>query len=318
VNMEEGPGQAPVPEAAEASSTTVTPTTDADQGDVYGPSTVKRKRRTNTELEALNSVIIEVVSDDHPMTVRGVYYRVLSLGLVEKSENHYRLVTRQLLKLRRTGRIPYPWITDGTRWIRKPDSFSDIDEMLSDAAASYRRALWHDQDASVEVYSEKDAIAGLLYEVTAKWDVPLGVLRGYASESFAFEVGDAIARDGRPAFVYHFGDHDPSGVDQFRDFEKKVRSFAPEVDVEFIRAAVTVDQIEEYGLPTRPTKKTDTRAKAFAGRSVEVDAVPPSVLRELVEECITRHIDSEALRLTRVAEDSEREILSSMIGGDQT
>ena len=54
--------------------------------------------------------------------------------------------------------------------------------MLEDAAASYRRMLWHDQAAEVQVYTEKDAVSGVLYPVTAQWDVPLGVLRGYASE----------------------------------------------------------------------------------------------------------------------------------------
>jgi hypothetical protein len=44
-------------------------------------------------------------------------------------------------------------------------------------------------------------------------------------------------------------------------------------------------------LPTRPTKATDSRAKLFSGESVEVDAIPPKVLRALVSDCITRHID---------------------------
>lgn len=49
--------------------------------------------------------------------------------------------------------------------------------MPADAAASYRRALWHDQDTEPVVFTEKDAISGVLYPVTSDWDVPLGVLR---------------------------------------------------------------------------------------------------------------------------------------------
>ena len=50
--------------------------------------------------------------------------------------------------------------------------------------------------------------------------------------------------------------------------------FAPSAGVVFERLAVTPDQIHELGLPTRPTKASDSRAKGFDGGSVEVDATP--------------------------------------------
>ena len=68
------------------------------------------------------------------MTLRGVFYR---------------LVGRQLLKLRRTGRVSYADITDGTRWINRPSTWGILDQMLEDAASSYRRTLWHNQAAEV-------------------------------------------------------------------------------------------------------------------------------------------------------------------------
>jgi hypothetical protein len=50
--------------------------------------------------------------------------------------------------------------------------------MLEDAAASYRRDLWHNQVREVYVFTEKDAISGAIAPVTTGWDVPRGVLRG--------------------------------------------------------------------------------------------------------------------------------------------
>ncbi|CAI7979449.1 conserved hypothetical protein [Frankia sp. Hr75.2] len=278
----------------------------------YGSSTVKRQRRNSAQLDALDAAIVQVVTEDAPLTLRGVYYRVLSLGAVEKSENDYRAIGRELLKLRRTGVIPYTSITDGTRWIMKPTSWDSLGEMLDDAAASYRRALWHDQPAHVEVYAEKDAIAGILHDVTARWDVPLGVLRGYASESFTWNVAEAIKAQGKAAYVYHFGDHDPSGVNQFEVFAERVRGFAPDADITFVRAAVTPEQIEQWALPTRPTKQSDTRARNFTGESVEIDAVRSPVLRDLVERSITQHIDPYRLAAIREVEASERDLLVQM------
>lgn len=332
---------------------------------VYGASPVNRQRRTRTELAAVDDAIIAAVELEHPITLRGVFYRVVSAGAVEKTELGYRLVGRQLLKLRRSGGIRYDWITDGTRWINKPDSYDDLTQMLEDAAASYRRTLWRSQPAEVQIYSEKDAISGVVLPVTRRWDVPLGIVRGYSSESFAWSVAQSIieaAERGKDTYVYQLGDHDPSGVDAWRAFRKTVCGFlldeyrelrrrlaeaAPDqfgegyiggtededydddegksscvfiageqtATAHFERLAVTEDQIYQLDLPTRPTKQSDSRAQSFIGGSVEVDAIPPTVLRQLVEEAITQHIDPEALRLTQVAEQSERDILSSMIGG---
>lgn len=282
---------------------------------VYGASPVKRRRRTNAELAEVDQAIIAAVEMEYPVTLRGVFYRVESAGAVEKTEAGADLIGRQLLKLRRNGHVPYDRITDGTRWVRKPSSYSDLDQMLNRAAASYRRALWDDQAVDVHVFSEKDAITGVVYPVTSQWDVNLGVLRGYASESFAWTVAEGALKGTRwPVYMYQLGDHDPSGVDAWRDFQQKLRGFAPDAEVYFERLAVTPAQIVEYGLPTRPTKGSDSRSGNFSGESVEVDAIPPTTLRRIVGDAITQHIDPAALRLTRLAENSEREILLAMKG----
>jgi hypothetical protein len=326
---------------------------------VYGASTGNRQRRTRAELGEVDDAIAEAVETEHPVTLRGVFYRVVSAGAVEKTEDGYRLVGRELLKLRRSGAIRYDRITDGTRWINKPDSYDDLDQMLEDAAASYRRALWRDQAAEVQIYSEKDAISGVVLPVTRRWDVPLGIVRGYSSESFAWSVAQSIidaARRHKDTYVYQLGDHDPSGVDAWRAFRESVCNFLlaelrdhmarirrahPEADTGsddyahhaggesscvftvghhaqtawFERLAVTESQIRDMGLPTRPTKQTDTRARGFASASVEVDAIPPTVLREIVEDAITQHINTDAYHATRTAEAAEREYLGRMIGG---
>jgi hypothetical protein len=287
---------------------------------VYGASTVKQ-RRTNAELAAVDDAIVSAVSFEAPITLRGVYYRVVSAGAVEKTEDGYRLVGRELLKLRRTGRVSYGDITDGTRWITRPTTWTRLDQMLEDASVSYRRGIWHDQGVDVQVFTEKDAISGVILPVTERYDVPLGIVRGYTSESFAWSCAQSVCSAPGEVYVYQLGDHDPSGVDAWRDFTSKVTRFAAERfrDVEdwlhFERLAVTEDQITQWQLPTRPTKRTDTRSKGFRGESVEVDALRPAVLRGIVQDAIERHIDPEALRLTQIAEQSERDILTSMIGG---
>ena len=81
------------------------------------------------------------------------------------------------------------------------------------------------------------------------------------------------------------------------------------------RVALTEEQIAEFDLPTRPTKREGNRhAKHFDGDSVELDALPPDELRALVCACIEQHVSADALAVLRAAEESERELLEAWAG----
>jgi hypothetical protein len=139
------------------------------------------------------------------------------------------------------------------------------------------------------------------------------VSRGFSSITYLHSAAENIAEQDKPTFIYYFGDHDPSGVVVDRKIEQGLREFAPDADIHFERVAVRPEQIIEWGLPTRPTKKTDSRSKSFEGESVEVDAIEPARLRQIVRECIQRHVDRSALEVLKAAERSERELFSRLI-----
>ena len=162
------------------------------------------------------------------MTVRQVFYQAVSAGLIAKTEREYKnSIVRLLGKMRILGDIPWGWIADSTRWMRKPQTFSSLEAALERTARTYRRALWDTQPVHVEVWSEKDALAGVLYEETERWDVPLMVTRGYPSLSYLYEAAEAVEAEEKPTFVYYFGDYDPSGLDISRNVEERLREFAP-------------------------------------------------------------------------------------------
>lgn len=192
---------------------------------------------------------------------------------------------------------------------RKPPSHDSLTDALEDTAQLYRRALWRNQNDYVEIWLEKDALAGVLYPVTARWDVPLMVTRGYPSLSYLHTAAETLEAWDKPAYIYYFGDHDPSGRDIPRKVEEDLRAFAPDTPLAFTRVAVEPWQIDAWQLPTRPTKTTDSRAKDFTGESVEVDAITPGLLQQLVNDVIERHVDEHALQVTMAAEKSERELL---------
>lgn len=281
----------------------------------YGPRPVNGRRRTRAEIEALEALLWELVEGGRPMTVRQVFYRAEVAGAVDKTEAGYKCVKLRLAEMRRRGSLPYDWITDGTRWMRKPASWGSAADMLDEQMRLFRLDLWGAQDAYVEVWCEKDALTGVLYPVTSAWDVPLMPGRGYASLSFLHSAAEAMEAQRKPCFVYYLGDHDPSGCNAGEVTEARLREFAPAADIAFEWLAVTPEQIETYDLPTRPTKTSDSRAAGFGDRSVELDAIPPRALRDLVEAAIERHIDPDRLAALQQEEALQRESLAAFTAG---
>jgi hypothetical protein len=272
-----------------------------------------RSRRSPEAIAQLRSDLYEILALQHPATIRGVFYQAVTRGLIAKTEAEYKnTVVRLLGIMRRSGELPYGWIADETRWMRKPASYGSLADMLDQSAQFYRRALWDAQPTYVEVWLEKEALSGAIYEVTGAWDVPLMPTRGYPSLTFIHQAAEAIAAQDKPTFIYYLGDHDPSGVDIPRVIERELRRMAPRSDLIFTRLAVTPDQIDSYGLPTRPTKVSDSRSKGFVGERVEVDAIPAPELRRIVAEAIESHMEASELARLQLIEEAERDTLARL------
>ena len=274
----------------------------------------KRNRVTKIGLVDRRAALLEIAHNAQPATVRQIFYLASVRGVVAKDEGGYDRVQIDLVEMRRSGQLPYGWVVDHTRWQRRPVTFDSIDEALADTAATYRKALWREADHYVEIWLEKDALSGVILPVTKKFDVPLMVARGYASETFLHAAGEYMAQVEKPCYVYHFGDFDPSGQDAARAIEKGLRQHAGGAQIHFDRIAVTQSQIDEWNLPTRPTKQSDSRAKKFGAISVELDAIDPNQLRVLVDEVIARHLPTEKYKTLLEAEKSERKLFKGLAG----
>jgi hypothetical protein len=246
-----------------------------------------------------------------PQSVRQVFYKVSTYGAVPKTEAGYRKIAYHLKIMREREIIPYVWLADSTRWMRKPTSYRSLEDALQRTAEYFRRDLWSHQEVYVEIWCEKDALSGILYDVTRQWDTPLMVSRGFSSTSFIYQAAQTIIHQDKPTYIYYFGDHDPSGVSAREDIERKLRNFGASFHFETI--AVLPEQIEAWGLPTRPTKRTDSRSKNWHGDSVELDAIPADALRSLASEKITSHIDPWQYEQMKKIEEQERQSLTNVI-----
>jgi len=265
-------------------------------------------------MEAIRDAIFAELEETHPQTVRHVFYRMASLDMVPKQENlGYQTVKIQLLNMRKSGRVPWTWVGDATRWQRKPRSYGSLEEALRHTARTYRRDIWRRAEHYVEVWCESDSIASVIMEATEEYDVPLMTSRGFSSATYLWEAARSIAAVGKPVYLYYFGDWDPSGKIIPEVIERELRGHAPNAEIHFNRIAITPQQIQDLELPTKPPK-TSTHSKGFKGGTVEIEAMPVPVLLDLVRGCIEQHIDQRHLDVLKVAEESERDILVGMLG----
>ena len=274
---------------------------------------IKRAKATKAQMAERREGLEAIISGMHPMTVRQVFYQATVQGLIEKTEAGYDRVQTLLADMRRDGDLPYHWIVDLTRRRQAKQTYSSIADALGDAADTYQKSLWEDAAEYVEIWLEKDALVGVVLPVTYKYDVSLMVARGYASLSFLSEAADVLSDKDRPIKIYHLGDFDPSGVNAGEKIEETLNDLAPGADIHFERIAVTPEQVSDWELPTRPTKRSDSRARGFGNISVELDAIDPNRLRALVEEAITRHLSQSDYRALMARQSAERNAIASFV-----
>lgn len=286
------------------------------RGGEFRPGHDMRRGRAYDEGRALVEAAREELAAGHPMTLRQVYYRLVSRQLLPNSDRSYGRLGELLVRARKEGRVPWAWVEDRLREPRVAPSWSDLDDFADAAARSYRRDVWASQPSLVEVMVEKDALSGIFEAELDRYGVTLNVDRGYGSWSSVREMAGRWG-DGGGVVLLCFTDFDPSGEDMPRSLEERLAHFGCRPEI--VKVALSIRDVEEFDLPTDPTKASDSRAAAFVrrygDRQTELDALPPAVLRDRVREAVESRLDLDALGETRRAEQLERASLVKLLRG---
>jgi hypothetical protein len=182
----------------------------------YRACPTRRGRRSKADIDDIKKAIVDVIQDDPPMTVRQVFYQLVTRGVIEKTEAQYQgTVIRLMTDMRIGGELRWDWIVDESRRRRITQTYNSVVEALEETARFYRRSALKAAPDYIELWCEKDALSAVLWEITSEYDVPLMVSRGMPSLTFLYGTATWIrdaARRGKPTYIYQFGDWDPSGV----------------------------------------------------------------------------------------------------------
>lgn len=255
-------------------------------------------------------IATQILLDEHPITLRGLFYRVVSAQwLPTTDKKHYDRLGRMMTRLREAGIVPFHWFVDNLRSSIKPSSWSGLNDFADTVRNAYRMDFWARLPEYVHVIVEKDAIAGVFAPVTRSYDVALSPVRGYVSLSFAHDIAKQWNAIEKPIFVYYAGDFDPSGFDLERDLKAKLTRYCDR-EFQWERLAVNSDDFEKFDLFPLEPKKTDRRYQKFVEnygyQCAELDALPATELRRRVRDAIESHIPSGEWERLQELEELER------------
>ena len=203
------------------------------------------------------------------------------------------------------------------------------------------------------IWLEKDALAGVLEDIAKKYRVKLISSRGYSSFTYIYKQLVESLDLYKPLVILLLTDFDPSGQDMKGDLKKRVLKYVYDrynylmdredfdgvikVDeimkvnkdtyeywkeyegrgIEVKKVALTEEQVIEYNLLPLPAKTSDPRYEWFkrnyGDKATELDALPPEILRQLVENAIIENIDMNAWKETEHIEREERRRIKEIV-----
>lgn len=251
------------------------------------------------------AIIADYQSQGYELTLRGLYYQMVSGGLILNNQKQYDRLGSIISTARMAGLIDWSAITDITRNVRTLSHWESPRAIMNTVVDAYHaNARWKNQPTRIEVFIEKDALVSTFLPACQELDVPLLSCRGYTSQSelwaAAQRIGGYIA-GGQNVVVLHFGDHDPSGIDMTRDLEDRLKDFLAHdwtrayvkdllsdssidhdeihervskayateswhYQLEVRRMALNWDQVQQYGPPPNFAKDKDSRFKDYEAR----------------------------------------------------
>lgn len=263
-----------------------------------------------------NRIIQDYAAQGFSLTLRQLYYQFVARDLLPNTERSYKRLGSIINDGRMSGHIDWDAIEDRTRNVQRNLHLDGPANAIEVVRAQYGIDMWENQPKRVEVWIEKEALAGVIAGVCGELDVPYFACRGYVSQSEQWRAGRRFRDPAQESIVLHLGDHDPSGMDMTRDNQDRLSTFSAwNVDVE--RIALNMDQIDQYQPPPNPAKMTDARFRQYmldyGTESWELDALEPAVITQLIRDKVANHRDEDLWQERVIKRDEDLAQLDQII-----
>jgi hypothetical protein len=268
-------------------------------------------------IQVANEIVDKYQAMGLRLTLRQLFYQFVSHYDYPNTQKAYKVLGSVINDARLAGLLDWDAIEDRGRQPKSVGEWPSIDVLADDAVRQFRLPRWDGQEHYVELWVEKDALAGVLKPISYEQHVTLMVNKGYSSQSAMYAAAQRFLykeADYHCVLLY-LGDHDPSGEDMVRDIRSRLRMFGASVEV--LKVALTMDQIRQYKPPPNPTKMTDARASGYVAKygrqSWEVDALDPDVLVQLIRDELDQLVDRQKMDRVIAAETKQKKALAAAL-----
>lgn len=264
-----------------------------------------------------NSVDIVSRYEKGVLTLRGLHYQLVSIGMTNDIA-HYKRVVSAMIEARWAGLVDFDAFSDHDRAMigqtdyKEVDLYSEIEygkRQIEAWMKCYNKNRWENQLYYPEVLIEKKALQGVFDRPCRENSVAMGACKGYPSLTFLNEATLRFkeAEDaGKIPIIIYFGDYDPSGEDIPRSIKENIIKLGCET-IQVRRVALMEEQVVSWKLPPAPIKEGDSRSANWNGLGqVELDAVKPEKLQSLCQEAIDSIFDREIYNVLNELEEIER------------
>lgn len=266
------------------------------------------KPATLALIQTCNRIIAEYTAQGFRLTLRQLYYQPVSRDVIPNKQTEYDRLGSIVNDARLAGLIDWAAIEDRTRNLRSLSHWKGPDEIIGACAEQFHVDMWATQGYRPEVWIEKDALIGVIEGVCEELDVPLFSCRGYTSQCEMWAAAMRLLAHPQTPYIFHLGDHDPSGKDMTRDICDRLEMFMGGCELK--RLALNMEQVRKYNPPPNPAKTTDSRYAGyiaeFGGESWELDALEPRVIAGLIFAAIRKLIDRSAWKAKEQERDEGR------------
>ena len=275
------------------------------------------KPETKRIIDSANKIIREYQMDGYSLTLRQLYYQFVARDIIENSQKSYNRLGDIISNARLNGDLDWAAIEDRTRSLEGNVHWDNPAEIIDYYSRVYKIDTRIDQPNYIEVWVEKEALAGVVERICRKLDINFFACRGYVSQTAMYEASKRFISNenlGKNNIILHLGDHDPSGIDMTRDIRERLNDcFGAYVKVK--RIALNMEQIEEFAPPPNPAKLSDSRCdgymKKFGKMSWELDALDPNTLNELISSQVASYTDFDKKKVLELKQQEGRNLLSS-------
>ena len=263
----------------------------------------KRRCDFSPAKKPLLDAILRIVEEQRefwPLSVRQIHYRLLGenapLIHASKRDSHYRndrdsyrAAVDVAARARIRGLVLWQAIADETRPVDSNKAFHDLGEFFRQETANFLTGYWRDllqsQPHHVEIVAEKLTVRSILARVAREHTMPMTISRGMCSLPAKRKIYERYACSQKEKLILLcVSDLDPAGDTIAADLPESFEQDFGLDDVEAFKAALTIEQVEQYGLaPSMEANTSSPTYPTFVERygvtdAFELEAMEPANL----------------------------------------